>query len=220
MPVMKIHSGRSGFMTDWLEAQATEWSDYREKYTGTESVSGPGSTLEFTAPLRDWLPIVIEKYFITSVLDAPCGDGNWMSHVDLRGASYTGWDVDAEVIRSNRMNGNAPDPWGSKRFQCVNMLTVSEFPKVDLIICRDWFIHIPDEHVVLVLNRMRASGSKFLCATNFPYDDNVVDTPYDEDGFFYRPTNLENEPFNLSEPWAMVAEPGREPGREMALFRL
>ena len=37
-----------------------------------------------------------------SLLDAPCGDFNWMRHVPLGGVSYTGADVVPELIARNR----------------------------------------------------------------------------------------------------------------------
>tara|TARA_B100000427_G_scaffold144586_1_gene120337 strand:+ start:4454 stop:4786 length:333 start_codon:yes stop_codon:yes gene_type:complete len=39
-----------------------------------ESFSGPDSNLENTAYLRQQLPNLLQKYNISSILDAPCGD--------------------------------------------------------------------------------------------------------------------------------------------------
>src|SRR5271157_5357504 len=51
--------------------------------SGAESVSGPGSTLEATKFLQRALPELIHEYGIKTMLDIPCGDGNWISQVDL-----------------------------------------------------------------------------------------------------------------------------------------
>lgn len=46
------------------------------KWRSTESVSGAGSELKYTANLRKHLPALFEELGVKSVLDAPCGDFN------------------------------------------------------------------------------------------------------------------------------------------------
>jgi len=46
-----------------------------------ESVSGNGSSLAATANLRQELPPLLAGLNVTSLLDAPCGDFNWMKEV-------------------------------------------------------------------------------------------------------------------------------------------
>src|SRR5689334_2969418 len=46
-----------------------------------ESVSGRGSTLARTEVVRRKLPILLASVGAKSLLDAPCGDFNWMQHV-------------------------------------------------------------------------------------------------------------------------------------------
>ena len=65
---------------------------------GPETTCGAGSTVRYTATIRAWLPIVFRELRINSVLDAPCGDFNWMAHTDLRGLIYVGIDFDEEHI--------------------------------------------------------------------------------------------------------------------------
>lgn len=201
-------------MSDYLQTQAAEWDRYTRHYTGRESLSGPGSTLEFTAPLREWLPGMLERHRIRSILDAGCGDFTWLSTVDLTGVEYVGWDHQLDIIAHNAIR--YPD----QRFECVNLLTVDTYPTVDLVIARDVFIHLPNEHVAAVLNRIWSSGSHYLLATNFPGADNFTDQPFDRDDFWYRPTDLEAPPFNLTGRVESLPEPGREPGREMLLCEL
>ena len=45
--------------------------------------SGPGSSLVQTATIRRDIPALLASLGIRSFLDAPCGDFNWMRHVDL-----------------------------------------------------------------------------------------------------------------------------------------
>jgi hypothetical protein len=55
---------------------------YKKKYRqNEESVSGFGSTLEYTANLRNKLPELFGKFSIKTIFDAPCGDFNWMGYI-------------------------------------------------------------------------------------------------------------------------------------------
>ena len=67
----------------------------------SESRSGRGSTLGRTAVIRDALPALLEGVGARSMLDAACGDFNWMARVDLRGVRYVGVDVVPELIATN-----------------------------------------------------------------------------------------------------------------------
>lgn len=48
------------------------------KWRGTESVSGPGSSLHESRELIHKLPLLLNLFEINSILDAPCGDFHWM----------------------------------------------------------------------------------------------------------------------------------------------
>src|SRR6202035_4607725 len=61
------------------------------------STSGLGSEIEATAALRAELPRLLQKLGVTSLLDAPCGDAGWISHVDL-GVRYLGVDIVPTLI--------------------------------------------------------------------------------------------------------------------------
>src|SRR5258706_11883196 len=67
-----------------------------------ESISGPGSELRFTNKMRQELNALIKRFSISSIADAPCGDCNWMRHVDLGGCKYIGFDIVQELIENNR----------------------------------------------------------------------------------------------------------------------
>src|SRR5580765_5333146 len=62
-------------------------------WSNPESVSGRGSTLAHTEMIRKTLPDLLAHLHARSLLDAPCGDFNWMQYVDLGGIQYTGADV-------------------------------------------------------------------------------------------------------------------------------
>ena len=66
--------------------------------TDGETVSGSGSTLEYTQGVRRLLPFVFENYGIASVVDAPCGDFHWFKEIPLPTVEYIGLDIGRHSI--------------------------------------------------------------------------------------------------------------------------
>ena len=65
----------------------------------TESPCGPGSSIKYTENLRLHFPLLVEKFNIKSILDAPCGDFNWMKLVvPTLDVDYTGADIVSVLI--------------------------------------------------------------------------------------------------------------------------
>jgi hypothetical protein len=144
---------------------------------------------------------------------------NWMSRVKLGwDIDYYGWDINPPLL-GDMEPWNGPPNWTFKK---VNLLTVQKhrIPRVDLIICRDFLAHIPDEYVVKILRKFRNSGSTYLLATNFTGTNTTNPHPTDQNGFYYRPVNLCATPFDMPTPINTLAEVGPEQGRYMALFEL
>src|ERR1700749_815270 len=81
---------------------------YTENRWGDEeSVSGPGSSLTRTAKLRQELPQLLHEIGARTLLDAPCGDFNWMKDTKLGVERYIGLDVDPDLIaRNQNLYGN------------------------------------------------------------------------------------------------------------------
>lgn len=182
----------------FLERQAAAWDQIREQFEGhVENYNGPGSTWEATHAVRAELPRIIERYEIKSILDAPCGTFHWMRHVNLSGVQYHGWDIDKVAIQRNR------EAFPQHNWECINILeTHWSLPRVDLIICRDFFLHIPNRYIDVCLRKFKNSGSKYLLTTNWPGSDNRrhCDPNGGEDdrpGYYCQPVDLEAEPFSL-----------------------
>lgn len=69
---------------------------------GTESVSGTGSSVYESQQLINKLPLLLNLFEINSVLDAPCGDFNWMKYVPLPlTTNYTGIDIVTDLVEEN-----------------------------------------------------------------------------------------------------------------------
>lgn len=205
-------------LVDFVEQQAAAWTDVYERFKGNETPNGPGSTLAATAGLREWLPALFRRHGITSVLDAPCGNWNWMQHVDLTGIDYTGWDVEPSQVKENRRRFGRRKP--KPRFEVANLLEDGPLPEVDLVLCRDFLIHLPNEEAQRVLARL-TSGPRFLLTTTSPAAGNdrpcLPEGHDDRPGYWYHPVNLEAAPFDLAGRVECLPEVG---GHELVLFDL
>ncbi len=136
---------------------------YKKNYwENEESVSGPGSTLEYTINLRKKLPELFKKKSIKTIFDAPCGDFNWMRHVLKEdNLDYTGGDIVAPLIESHNVrykNSNT-------RFIHID-LTKQKFPSADLMICRDCLFHLSFHDTRLVLQNFVDAQIPYLLTTN------------------------------------------------------
>ena len=160
----------------------------RNGWGSDESISGPGSTLAYTAHLRQQLPGILHSLQIKTLLDAPCGDGNWINKIDLSGINYTGADIVPEIIEANQLN--YPD----KNFIIANIIT-DNLPAADLVLCRDCFIHLRKKEIIEVIQNFKRCGIKYMLVSTYPVERNTeILTGH------FRPVNLELAPFNLPEP--------------------
>lgn len=152
-----------------------------------ESISGNGSELIQTKQLIEELPVLFKKYNIQSILDIPCGDYNWMQHVDKTNINYIGADIVEELISLN-----------TEKYPDVNFmhldLTKSELPTVDLILARDVFVHMTYETIVSALENIIKSGAKYLLTTSFTGLNLNTDLPQNGD---WRCLNLLAAPFRF-----------------------
>ena len=127
-----------------------------------ESVSGPGSGLARTALFRERIPPLLAEIGAKSLLDAGCGDFNWMKELKPPGEQYIGIDIVSELITHNIQKfGRA-----GRRFIHGDILCY-DLPKVDVILCRDCLVHFSFGHVWAALRNFKKSGSDYLLATTF-----------------------------------------------------
>ncbi len=178
-----------------------------------ESRSGVGSTLAFTKRLRAELPGFLERHDVQSLIDVPCGDFNWMRHVDLSGINYLGLDVVPELIERNTHR------FGSGRVEFRTLDLLNEVPpRADLVLCRDVLIHFSQSDVARALRNIRASGSTWLLTTTYREGRNRNEPT----GGFFR-INLEAAPFIFppADDWLADGEGRHAPcGRKLGLWRL
>ncbi|HUI21170.1 MAG TPA: class I SAM-dependent methyltransferase [Methylocella sp.] len=137
---------------------------YRNNHWGnSESVSGVGSTEFATRGIREHLPIILSKWGITKLIDAPCGDFNWFKLVQLtKDMSYTGIDIVPALIGEN--NKKYAD--ANHRFILAD-ITTDPLPFADILICRDCLFHLSYKDIFKFLRNFVISGTPFLLTTTY-----------------------------------------------------
>tara|TARA_R110002095_G_scaffold51836_5_gene45250 strand:- start:246 stop:1838 length:1593 start_codon:yes stop_codon:yes gene_type:complete len=187
---------------------------YKKNIFGSrESISGTGSTMKETAYIREIFPSFFKELNVETILDVPCGDFNWMRHVDLAGHHYIGGDIVPELIA----NDNKEYGKENIEFRLLNIIT-DDLPKSDIIICRDCLVHLNFEEGMNAIRNFKRSGSKYLLSTTF------TDRPQNEDLFgIWRTLNLQKAPYNLPEPFRIINEKCPQKGfgdKSLGLWRL
>ena len=189
------------------------------------SASGTGSYLG--EPTQTSLRIIKEtimEYGVTSMIDIPCGDANWIfeSYITDHLPLYVGLDVVSAVIDQNKLRF---EHHVNKHFHFWDA-TLCPFPKfynyteaedgkdsrgkknsVELIHVRDVIQHLTLKQGVSFFCNVFKSGARVLIATTFPDNPTNVDI---EEGTYYR-NNLSLEPFSFPEGKCIPTHPAHEP---------
>jgi hypothetical protein len=169
----------------------------RNTWTDTESVSGIGSSSKQTKELIDKLPRVLQNFQITSMLDAPCGDFNWMRKVDLKNIVYSGADIVENIVVSH--NQKFADE--RRQFSLLNLID-EKIGKFDLVFSRDCFVHFSFADIFKSLENIKTGESKYLMTTTFT--DQKLNKDIHTGG--WRPLNFELSPFNFPKPLFILNE--------------
>ena len=177
-------------MTDDLASRFTDAFDNRV-WMDPESLSGPGSTLSYTSDLRSTLPNLVRGLGCKTMLDAPCGDFNWMKEVDLTGIRYTGADIVPAMI------AELSAAYPKRKFRVLD-ITSDPFPKSDFVLCRDVLFHLSNVDIVKVLDNFVRSGSEWFATSHY---FQVTAMPDVQSGpTTFRPVNLTVAPFHIEPP--------------------
>lgn len=172
-----------------------------------ESISGPGSSLLQTAEIRRSLPLLFASYEINSMLDAPCGDYNWLRHVDLKLEKYVGIDIVPSIIEQNRARYE-----NQNRKFFASDVTADFLPQCDLILCRDCLVHLSFAEISSAILNFCDSGAKYLLITTFPKTRANPDIQTGD----WRPLNFQLPPFNFPAPLELLNERCSEDGGKFA----
>lgn len=186
------------------------WRDAKMEGGREESISGPGSSLANTTALRRELPVLIQDLQIESLLDAGCGDFNWMQHLDLKVKRYIGCDIVPKLVAHTQRACS-----GNNREFLVLDIVRDTLPKVDLILCKDVFIHFALTYILHTLENFKKSQSTYLLVTTNPLIKENEDAPTSN---YSRSLNFQLPPFNFPEPLKVVEDP--KPWATMGLWKI
>ncbi len=175
-----------------------------------ESVSGDGSTMEATQHVRKALENFIRDHHVASILDVPCGDFNWMRHVEMDIPYFGGDIVEAIAERNQRNHGT-----DRRHFEVLD-LTKSKLPKCGLVFSRDCLNHLSIPDIQKAIANIRSSGAEYVAVTQFPQQ--TMNKPQ-ESGFIYRELNFQLSPFNWPEP-IIIHDELLHPGKHIAFWRV
>lgn len=172
-----------------------------------ESVSGRGSTLARTRVITSQLPVLLQELNADSLMDAACGDFNWMRYVELGSIKYTGVDIVPDLIARNRQ-------LYQKTF-VVQDITKDRLSDADVILCRDCLIHLSFKSIkAAISNFKKTSATHLLCTTH----STVTENTDCRDGS-WRNINLLLPPFNFPQPFKLLVE-DEELGKCLGVWRL
>jgi len=183
-------------------------------WTCDETRSGPGSSRIGSQVIRQALPDLIQRFGIKSILDAPCGDWNWMKDVTVNLDFYIGIDIVPEII-----SGNAEKFGARNRRFAVKDIVTDLLPRADLILCRDCLAHLPLKDCVKAISNFRNSRSTYLLATTSPSITRNRDIKVGD----WAARNLELEPFSFPPPLELINERSQEKmdcDKNLGLWRL
>jgi hypothetical protein len=182
----------------------------RNLWNDPESASGRGSTLQRTTVIRSVLPALLREVGAESLLDAPCGDFNWMRYTELGPVTYIGADVVPSLIARNEQR------YGSdgRKFMVLD-ITKSVIPRVSVILSRDCFAHLSFRQIFSAVAGFKRSNSEYLFATTHTGVREHRDIPTGQGRY----VNLQLSPFNFPEPVKLVVEDA-ELGKCLGIWRL
>lgn len=191
-----------------LEVFSRGWPDQ-----APDTVCGWGSSEPHTQLVRKGLSTIIEAHRVTTLNDAGCGDLAWMSTLDLSGVDYIGYDVHERATWPElRRLGY--------RLEVVD-ITADELRPADLLICRDVFIHLPNDMILPALERFRRSA-RLLLTTSYTSDPTLERGEFSnfermgEPSLRHAKLDLALPPFGLGQPLERIPE--NSPNKYLGLW--
>ena len=181
------------------------WRDYNKPKLG-ESVSGLGSDLDICEKLITDLHFFMDKHKIKTILDLACGDFNWMRklielHTNIQ--AYRGLDIVDEIVEKNNIS------YSNEKIRFVNCDVVQDdLPNnFDLVIIRDFFIHISNKDINEVILKVKKINARYMAINT----QSTVEKNIDLFAFgHHRDINIEKTPFNLNNPYLKLKDFDRE----------
>ena len=135
-----------------------------------------------------------------------------MRRVNLSGIDYFGVEVVSDVVAKNNQKYARPGVQFIHADLCKDAL-----PTVDMIMCRDCWVHLSFEDIAATLKNFRRTGATWLLVSNTPSQDRNENK---DTGIDWRHLNLSLPPFGFPPHIESRKDHYPEVPFEIALWRL
>lgn len=167
-------------------------------WKSSETRSGGGATRQATRAIVPALADAFATLQVRSLVDAGCGDLNWVADLTLNLDMYIGVDVvEALTQQNNRILGHRKNHF----FKTAD-IAWDPLPRADAVLCRNVLTHLSLAEAQSALQGIQASGAQWLITTTH---DDVTENQAQATGH-WRPLNLRLAPFNLPAPRYRIAD--------------
>ena len=160
--------------------------------------SGPGSTLEFSKPYREFVERFILKHGLLSIYDLGCGDAMVGTHIRTFGGHYLGVDVIPERIERNAQL------YPHHSFIVKDLR--HSYPSADLVLVKDVIQHWSNVEIEKWLVHMKRCAFRFALVTNCCYGE--VNQDIKTGG--WRAVDLTKPPFETGEIVFSWGDPNKD----------
>jgi SAM-dependent methyltransferase len=151
--------------------------------------SGRGSDPLYTREFRQVLDRFMKEHDVKSVLDFGCGDAQFSKQVDWAGRDYLGVDIVPGAIERALKDCDGKE---GMTFQIIDPVGW-EPPRVDLTLCKDVLVHVPDAEAVAIARKLLLASKDVL----FVQDRPSIGRNIDGIRGGYRGIDLSAPPFGL-----------------------
>ena len=177
------------------------WNKGKNFNPNIQSYSGPGSipnSIQTNSLIEN-----LEKFFLNNnikkILDAPCGDCAWIKEIFKIDIQYTGIDIVNELILDNKKRFKKNK---NVNFYCEDLTEYDKFNNYDLVLLRDFFIHLHLKNIQDIIINLKKSNCKYFAFNNY---ENIKINKEISTGE-HRKINLIEKPFNLEQPYKKIQE--------------
>jgi tetratricopeptide (TPR) repeat protein len=187
--LIKYHNFRS--LIPIADLKSVFSNIYKHNLWGGETKSGPGSSLKEDKPITLWMKKNLRKLGIRTIVDAACGDFNWMRYIICDSdINYRGFDIVEELIKKNqRLYGTE-----NIKFEHANICE-TPLPSCDLLIVRHCLFHLGYSDINNFLKNISLVNYKYLLT-----DTHVLDDTFENRDILsgeFRLIDLYSTPFNF-----------------------
>ena len=180
-----------------------------------ESVSGSGSTLEYTNNTREKLLEIIDQFNITKIVDLCCGDFNWMSKItNSTKVNYIGIDIVPSLIKNNN------DKYSDTNVSfIIGDACQDKIPDCDLLILRDCLFHFSFSDTNKALANLKNTDYRYLLTTTYLHGKFEINKDITTGDFRFIDLSCYPYNFNSSKSLFSISEPAESGiNRSMVLF--